>query len=199
VGREFQQEAGGDGQVVMVTPILVGTDGVAKMSKSKGNYIGVTDPAGGNGGMFGKVMSLPDHLLENYYTLLTDLPEEEYKPVIASNPRDAKVALAKHLIGWLHDANQAAAAEAEFIKATHGGIPDDIPQMPIAAGTHKLPVLLTKAGITSSNSDAIRKLKGDRSSEGLHLRETDCAATGQPKIRSVNSGVNGDAISWMKH
>jgi len=159
VGREFQQEAGGDGQVVMVTPILVGTDGVAKMSKSKGNYIGVTDPAGGNGGMFGKVMSLPDHLLENYYTLLTDLPEEEYKPVIASNPRDAKVALAKHLIGWLHDANQAAAAEAEFIKATHGGIPDDIPQMPIAAGTHKLPVLLTKAGITSSNSDAIRKLK----------------------------------------
>jgi len=159
VGREFQQEEGGEGQVVMVTPILVGTDGVAKMSKSKGNYIGVTDPASGNGGMFGKVMSLPDHLLENYYTLLTDLPTEQFKPVIASNPRDAKVALAKHLIGWLHDAGQAVAAEGEFIKATHGGIPDDIPTMSIAAGPHKLPVLLTKAGITSSNSEAIRKVK----------------------------------------
>jgi len=69
------------------------------------------------------------------------------------------VALAKHLITWLHDANQATAAEAEFIKATHGGIPDEIPAMPIAAGVHKLPALLTKAGITSSNSEAIRKIK----------------------------------------
>jgi tyrosyl-tRNA synthetase len=103
VGREFQKEEGKDGQVVIVTPLLVGTDGTDKMSKSKGNYIAVTDPPGGDGGMFGKVMKLPDALMESYYTLLTDLPPEEFKPLIAANPRDAKVRLAKHLISWLHD------------------------------------------------------------------------------------------------
>ena len=79
VGREFQKEEGKEPQVVMVTPLLVGTDGTMKMSKSKGNYIGVTDPAGGPNGMFGKVMQVPDPLLENYYTLLTDLPAEKFK------------------------------------------------------------------------------------------------------------------------
>ena len=99
----FQQDEGGEGQVVLVTPLLVGTDGVKKMSKSLGNYIALTDPPGGDGGMFGKVMKLPDTLMDSYYTLLTDLPDAEFKPLIASNPRDAKVALAKHLITWLHD------------------------------------------------------------------------------------------------
>src|SRR5688500_19285217 len=71
VGREFQKEEGKEGQVVIVTPLLVGTDGVKKMSKSLGNYIGLTDAASGQEGMFGKVMSLPDHLMEMYYTLVT--------------------------------------------------------------------------------------------------------------------------------
>src|SRR5436190_6203884 len=101
VGREFQKEEGKEGQVVIVTPLLVGTDGVKKMSKSLGNYIGVTDTPSGQNGMFGKVMSLPDALMESYYTLLTDLPPEQFKPLIAQHPRDAKVALAKHLITWL--------------------------------------------------------------------------------------------------
>src|SRR5687768_4802366 len=109
VGREFQKEEGTDGQVVIVTPLLVGTDGVKKMSKSLGNYVGVTDPPSGQNGMFGKVMSLPDALMESYYTLLTDLPEGEWKPLIAQKPRDAKVALAKHVITWLHDAPAAEA------------------------------------------------------------------------------------------
>src|SRR6478609_5587422 len=115
VGREFQQEESpGDslaGQVVIVTPLLVGTDGVKKMSKSLKNYIAVTDPPSGPDGMFGKVMSLPDTLMESYYTLLTDLPPEQFKPLIARNPRDAKVALAKHTITWLHDAGSAESAE----------------------------------------------------------------------------------------
>src|SRR6185437_2831025 len=92
VGREFQQEQKPDdklaGQCVIVTPLLVGTDGHIKMSKSKGNYIGVTDAPND---MFGKIMSLPDGLMESYYTLLTDLPAGEFSPLIQSKPRDAKV------------------------------------------------------------------------------------------------------------
>lgn len=159
VGREFQKEEGKESQVVIVTPLLVGTDGADKMSKSKGNYIAVTDPPGGDGGMFGKVMKLPDHLMESYYTLLTDIPAEEFKAVIASNPRDAKVRLAKHLIAWLHDAASADAAEKAFVTATHGGIPDEMPEILIETGPHKLAPLLVKAGMVASNGEGIRKMK----------------------------------------
>ena len=147
VGREFQVEEGKEPQVVMVTPLLVGTDGVMKMSKSKGNYIAVTDAPGGPDGMFGKIMRLPDELLKNYYTLLTDLAPEEFNARIEKSPRDAKAALAKIIITWLHDAAAADAAEAEFVKATHGGIPDDIPTLEISAGPQKLAPLLVKAGL----------------------------------------------------
>jgi tyrosyl-tRNA synthetase len=159
VGREFQKQEGKDPQVVMVTPLLVGTDGTMKMSKSKGNYIAVTDPPGGPEGIFGKIMRLPDNLLENYYTLVTDLPPEQFKPQIQTNPRDAKAGLAKWIITWLHDAGAAEAAEREFVTATHGGVPEEIPQLSIASGPHKLPPLLVKAGMAASNSEAIRKLK----------------------------------------
>src|SRR3954470_1232395 len=100
VGRDLQQEAGHEGQAVIVTPLLVGLDGAKKMSKSLGNYIGVTDPPSGPNGMFGKVMSLPDALMESYYTLLTDISAEEFKPLIAEKPRDAKVRLARHVVEW---------------------------------------------------------------------------------------------------
>ncbi len=160
VGREFQKEEGGDGQCVLVTPLLVGTDGVKKMSKSLGNYIAVTDPAGGDNGMFGKVMKLPDALMESYFTLLTDLPEADFKPLIASNPRDAKVKLAKHLITWLHDADSADLAEKSFMTATHGGIPDQMPELPLdGPGPFKLAPLLVRAGMVASNGEGIRKIK----------------------------------------
>ena len=160
VGREFQQQGGGDGQVVIVTPLLVGTDGVKKMSKSLGNYIGLTDPPGGDGGIFGKVMRLPDPLLGSYYTLLTDLPEAQWKPAVADRPRDAKVALAKHLISWLHDAASADAAERAFMAATHNQIPDDIPELSLGgAGPFKIAPLLVKAGFVSSNGEGMRKVK----------------------------------------
>ncbi len=159
VGREFQEKEGKQGQVVIVTPLLVGTDGAMKMSKSKGNYIAVTDPASGEKGMFGKVMKLPDALLESYYTLLTDLPAEEFKRQIQTNPRDAKVALAKRLITWLHDEGAANGAEAEFVKTTHGGVPDEMPEMQIGKGPHKLAPILVKAGLAASNGEAMRKMK----------------------------------------
>jgi tyrosyl-tRNA synthetase len=160
VGREFQKEDGKDGQVVIVTPLLVGTDGTDKMSKSKGNYIAVTDPPGGDGGIFGKVMRLPDHLMESYYTLLTDLPPEEFKPLIATNPRDAKVKLAKYLIAWLHDASAADAAEKSFVTATHGGIPDEMPEIVLdGTGPFQLAPLLVKAGMAASNGEGMRKIK----------------------------------------
>lgn len=160
VGRELQEKVGKTGQMVMVTPLLVGTDGVIKMSKSKGNYIGVTDAPGGANGMFGKVMKLPDSVMEMYYTLVTDLPEAEWKPLIAQSPRDAKVKLAKHIITWLHSAEAADQAEKDFFTATRdGGVPDNIPELKIAAGTHKLAPLMVQAGFVSSNSEAIRKIK----------------------------------------
>src|SRR5947207_10439503 len=100
------------------------------MSKSKGNYIAVTDPPSGKDGMFGKIMSIPDHLMESYYTLLTDLPPEQFKPLISGNPRDAKVALAKNIIAWLHSPADADAAEAEFKKViVGGGVPDEMPEL----------------------------------------------------------------------
>ena len=139
VGREFQKEEGGEGQCVIVTPLLVGTDGVAKMSKSKGNYIAITDPPGGDGGMFGKIMRLPDELMLSYYKLLTDIPEHEYTHAIATSARDAKVRLARTIITWLHSAEAASKAEQDFFRATHGGIPDDVPELKLSAALTSSP------------------------------------------------------------
>src|SRR5690348_543104 len=156
VGREFQKEEGKEGQIVIVTPLLVGTDGHIKMSKSKGNYIAVTDPPSGPTGMFGKIMSIPDRLLESYYQLLTDLPMDEVRQQISQNPRDAKVRLARHLIGWLHSPDAAEAAEAEFVKQfVKHQAPDDMPEFVVGPGPHKLAPLLVQAGLAASNGEAI--------------------------------------------
>ena len=159
VGREFQKEEGRDGQVVMVTPLLVGTDGKDKMSKSKGNYIGVTDPPSGPNGMFGKLMKLPDELMELYYTLLTADEPKDFRPLVQQKPRDAKVRLARHVVEWLHGRNAADAAETEFVRVTHGELPDNIPTHHVGPGPHKLAPLLVKIGFAPSNSEAVRKMK----------------------------------------
>jgi tyrosyl-tRNA synthetase len=159
VGREFQKELGHDGQVVIVTPLLVGTDGSMKMSKSKGNYIGVTDPPAGAKGIFGKVMSLPDAVMDSYYMLLTNIPPQEYRAKIAADPRAAKAFLGKYLVAWMHNQAEAEAAEAEFVRTTHGGVPDEMPQCEIPRQATKLAPLLVKAGLAASNSEAIRKIK----------------------------------------
>jgi tyrosyl-tRNA synthetase len=167
VGREFLSEERPDdplaGQVVIVTPLLVGTDGTKKMSKSLGNYVGLTDPPGGQNGMFGKIMSLPDGLMESWYQLVTDLPMDEVRPQIASNPRDAKIRLAKAVIAKLHSPADADAAEAEFIrlfvKPDKHAVPDDIAEVSVGGETQKLAPVIVKAGLASSNSEAIRKIR----------------------------------------
>ncbi len=164
VGREFQQEENPTdplaGQVVIVTPLLVGLDGVKKMSKSLKNYVGLTDPPSGPNGMFGKIMSLPDSLLETYYQLLTDLPLADVKQQIATKPRDTKVALAKHIITWLHSNQAATQAEADFVNQfVKGAVPDDMPEFQVGPGPHKIGPLLVLAKLAASNGEGVRKVK----------------------------------------
>lgn len=160
VGREFQTDLGKEGQVVIVTPLLVGLDGAMKMSKSKGNYIGVTDPPSGAKGIFGKVMSLPDSVMEMYFRLLTEIETEEYQAAIRGNPRDAKIRLAKSIINWLHGSAAADAADAEFQKViVGGGIPDEMPEIQVGPGPHRLAPLIVMAGLAKSNSEAMQKIK----------------------------------------
>ena len=162
VGRDFQQKEGQsppNGQCVIVTPLLVGTDGKMKMSKSKGNYVAVTDPAGGDGGMFGKIMSLPDEAMAMYYRLLTDLPESDYQSEISNSPRDAKVRLAKLVIAQFHPDAAAETAESAFMAATHGGVPDDIETHPVAPGPHGVVALLVQLNFAASNGEAMRLVK----------------------------------------
>jgi tyrosyl-tRNA synthetase len=164
VGREFQQEESPDdalaGQVVIVTPLLVGLDGQKKMSKSLGNYIGLTDSPSGPSGMFGKIMSLPDSLMEPYYQLLTTLPLDEVRQQIATKPRDAKVRLAKHVIAWLHNEDAANAAEAEFIQQfVKKEVPDEMPEFIVPTGPHKIAPLLVLAKLATSNGEGTRKVK----------------------------------------
>ena len=160
VGREFQKEQGQDGQVVIVTPLLVGTDGVKKMSKSVGNYIAVTDAPSGQDGMFGKIMSLPDDVMDSYYLLLTDIPGEDYRALIRSSPRDAKVRLAREVIAWLHSPQAADEAEAAFRRQfVEKQVPTDMPEVRVDPGPHRLSALLVKAGLAASNGEANRKIK----------------------------------------
>lgn len=163
VGRDLMADEGKPGQAVIVTPLLVGTDGVKKMSKSQKNYIAVTDPPSGQDGMFGKVMSLPDALMESYFTLLTDLPMAQVRQQIQEKPRDAKIALAKHIITWLHSAEAANQAEADFVKQfVTKEVPVDMPEISVGdlgPGPHKLSLLLVKAGLAVSNGEGTRKIK----------------------------------------
>jgi len=133
-GRDLQRNAGQPPQIVMVTPLLIGTDGKNKMSKSLGNYVAVTDPPGE---MFGKVMRIPDELMRNYFELLTDVPEEEIARQTDGskiNPRDGKETLAKTIITQYHSAEAASAAAEEF-RRVHGGgsagLPDEIPDVSV--------------------------------------------------------------------
>ncbi|MCO6438208.1 MAG: tyrosine--tRNA ligase [Phycisphaerae bacterium] len=136
-GRDLQRNAGQPPQIVMVMPLLVGIDGKNKMSKSLGNYVGVTDPPGE---MFGKIMRVPDELMRNYLELLTDAPSEEIARLVdpaQCNPRDSKEVLARMLIAQYHSVEAAEAAAEEF-RRVHGGgggggLPDDIPDVNVPA------------------------------------------------------------------
>ncbi|WP_150540248.1 tyrosine--tRNA ligase [Actinobacillus vicugnae] len=158
VGRELQKSAGQKPQVAMTLPLLVGLDGEKKMSKSLGNYIGVTDAPSD---MFGKVMSISDELMWDWYNLLSFRPLEEIAQLKADvaagkNPRDVKILLAKELIARFHDQASADAAEQEFInRFQKGAIPDEMPEFTFE-GEIGLATLLKEAGLVASTSEAIR-------------------------------------------
>jgi len=161
VGRDLQIAAGQPPQIVMVMPLLVGLDGQQKMSKSYGNYIAVRDTPKD---MFGKVMSIPDALMSNYYTLLTDVPAAEIKTLCdasTTHPREAKARLARTIVTMYHDAAIAQHESDLFDRVFRdGGLRDDIPSVTIPAAEVAVAALLKSAGLATSTSEARRLIDG---------------------------------------
>ncbi len=160
VGRQLQANAGQPPQIVMIMPILAGLDGVEKMSKSLGNYIGVTDEPND---MFGKVMSIPDKLMDNYFTLLTELPREEIGALLdpdQTHPRDAKVRLARLIVGEYHGPGAAEAAAAEFDRVfSQRHLPSDVPEFRFPEGPIAVSDMIVQMGFAASRSEARRLIR----------------------------------------
>ncbi|MHC4553477.1 MAG: tyrosine--tRNA ligase [Planctomycetota bacterium] len=160
VGRDLQRQDGQPPQIVITMPILVGLDGVQKMSKSKKNYIGVTDAPSD---MFGKTMSIPDELMDNYFTLLTDVDADEIAVLCdasRTHPKEAKVKLGKMIVEQFYDAVSADAAAAEFEKVfAQNQLPDDMPEVAIAAEPVMVSKLLVECKLVASGGEAKRMVK----------------------------------------
>lgn len=162
MGRHLQQEYGQEPQCILTMPLLEGLDGVDKMSKSKGNYIGITEDANT---MFAKVLSISDELMWRWYTLLSFQSLEAIAALKAEvqagrNPKDAKVALAKEITTRFHSAAAADAAEQDFINRSKGGVPDDIPEVQLVGAPMGIGALVKAAGLASSTSEAGRLIDG---------------------------------------
>jgi tyrosyl-tRNA synthetase len=158
VGRDIMPAYALEPQVVMTTPLLEGTDGVEKMSKSLGNYIGVNEiPAD----MYAKVMSVSDDLMWRYYTLLTDLsPGDIDRERAEGRPMDSKMGLARLLVGDFHGEDAAKAAEAEWRRVhQQRQTPSDLPVVRLAPGPLKPHLLVVRAGMAKSNGEAVRLLR----------------------------------------
>lgn len=158
MGRALQSEYGQEPQCILTMPLLVGLDGVEKMSKSKGNYIGVAEPANS---MFSKLLSISDDLMWRYYELLSFRPEAEIASLKASvqegrNPKDVKVLLAKEITTRFHSAQAAEDAEADFNNRARGGIPDDIPELTLQGAPLGIGALLKQANLVPSSSEGLR-------------------------------------------
>ena len=197
VGRDLQEIMGQKPQQCILVPILVGTDGKHKMSKSLGNYIGVTDSANT---MYAKTMSLPDSQIIPYFECLTDINEKELTELNESiktqsiNPMDAKKMLAKHVVAQMYDKNSANSAQNEFESVVQNKeIPSDLNEISIenlnATGNLKLSNFLTNANLAKSNSDARRLISQNAVSinnvivkENLNISELNLDATNLLKI-----------------
>src|SRR5918998_1018528 len=152
MGRQVMEYYGMEPQCVLTTPLLVGTDGAMKMSKSLGNYIGVTDPPNE---MFGKAMSIPDHLMPDYYTLLLDRPMPEVEPVAQ------KRELGRALVAALHGEPAVSGAEKTFDAVVRREVPDGAPVVEVVPGEEIWIVeLITRAGFAATNGEARRFIKG---------------------------------------
>ncbi|HEY8393328.1 MAG TPA: tyrosine--tRNA ligase [Thermaerobacter sp.] len=176
VGREIQREYGQEPQVALLMPLLEGTDGREKMSKSLGNYIGIDEPPAE---MFGKTMSIPDELIVKYMTLVTDLDLDEIRRLERGmaagevNPRDAKLRLAHALVRMYHGQEAADAAREEFLRVfSRGELPSELPEVTVAPGEIDAVRLLRDTGMAASNSEARRlitqgavRLDGERVSD----------------------------------
>ena len=175
VGRDIQKAYGQPAQIVMIMPILVGLDGVEKMSKSKGNYIGLTDEPND---MFGKVMSIPDALMDNYFTLLTDLPRPRIDELLnpdKTHPRAAKAELGKLIVTQYHTPEAAEAAAAEFDRVfAERSAPTDMPEIAVPGGRIGPIQLVVSAGFAKSNGKARRLIEQNAVSlDGEKLTDVD--------------------------
>ena len=163
LGRNLQREYEQEAQVCVITPLLEGTDAVQKMSKSLGNYIGISEPPAE---IFGKVMSISDDLMWRYYELLTDLSPQEISSLRKSaengerNPRDVKVELAKSIITDFHSQEDAKRAEEEFNRIfRRKEAPEDVTEVSLESGLWKLPRLLVDSGLAPSMAEARRLIE----------------------------------------
>jgi tyrosyl-tRNA synthetase len=196
MGRHLQAEYGQEPQCILTMPLLEGLDGVDKMSKSKNNYIGITEPANS---MFAKVLSISDILMWRWYTLLSfrSLADiEALKKAIeqGANPKDAKVALAKEITTRFHSAAAADAAEQDFINRSKGGVPDVIPEVTLSGAPMGIAAVLKAAGLAASTGEGNRLIEGGGvrvdgavvSDKGLKLEAGTCVVqVGKRKFARV--------------
>jgi tyrosyl-tRNA synthetase len=176
MGRHLQAEYGQEPQCILTMPLLEGLDGVEKMSKSKNNYIGISEAPNT---MFAKLMSVSDDLMWKYFTLLSFRPLEEIARLKAAceagaNPRDAKVMLGQEIVTRFHSAQAAEEALQDFVNRSRGGIPDDIPELALTLPVDGLGVgaLLKQAGLVASTSEALRLIEqGGVRLDGEAIRE----------------------------
>ena len=175
VGREIQRDYGQPPQIVATVPILEGLDGVEKMAKSKGNYIGIAEPPAD---MFKKVMSISDELMFRYYELLTDKSLAQIQALRAAHPRQVKMDLARHIVADFHSAAAAEEAAREWERVvSQGEIPADIQSVSLPPGVLRIDKVLAQAGLAASVTEATRKIKagaveidGSRVTDLIQLR-----------------------------
>jgi tyrosyl-tRNA synthetase len=162
VGRHLQAEYGQEPQCILTMPLLEGLDGVDKMSKSKNNYIGITEDANT---MFAKVLSISDVLMWRWYTLLSfksiaEIEALKKEVTTGRNPKDAKVMLAKEITARFHNAAAADSAEQDFINRSKGGVPDEIDEISLSSAPLGITQILKQAGLAPSTSEAGRLVDG---------------------------------------
>ncbi|HZK73434.1 MAG TPA: tyrosine--tRNA ligase [Clostridia bacterium] len=182
-GREIQKSYGQEPQDVAVFPLLEGLDGLLKMGKSLGNYIGITEAPEQ---IYGKTMSIPDSLTEKYLRLVSGLSEAEIKTALALKPRDAKAALARQLVKRLHGEEAASRAEADFeTRFRQRQIPEDMPEL-VADDPADLVATLLQAGFAKSRGDARRlveqggvRVNGDKVGAGAKVKDGDVLQAGK--------------------
>ena len=182
-GREIQKAYGQEPQDIAVFPLLEGTDGLQKMSKSLGNYIGISEPPEQ---IYGKTMSIPDPLIEKYLRLISGLSASEVDATMKLKPRDAKAALARRLVKRLHGDDGAARAEADFdLKFRKRDLPESVPEQ-VISDPHDLVGTIVEVGFAKSRGDAKRlvdqggvRVKGEKASPETQLHEGDVLQAGK--------------------